>query len=102
MYKIARIYNTTIDEIANLNGIKNRNFIVVGQQLLIPSHLKYFPKYNGNTTSIVDALNSLNEQYSYEYRTRIANMNGITNYVGTSLQNTNLLNLLKEGKLIKP
>ena len=52
--------------------------------------------------SIVDALNSIGERSSFEYRTRIANINGISNYAGTSKQNTYMLNLLKEGKLIKP
>ncbi len=100
--KIARIYNTTVDSIAVANGIKNKNLIIVGQELLIPSNLTYFNKYYGDSVSIVDSLKYLGYEYSYEYRTRIANINGITNYAGTSTQNTKLLNLLKEGKLIKP
>ena len=39
---------------------------------------------------------------SFNYRTRIASANGIVNYMGTSVQNTYLLNLLKQGKLIRP
>ena len=46
-------------------------------------------------------LKSINENSSYEYRTKIANINNIKNYTGTSIQNQYLLKLLKEGKLIK-
>ena len=100
--KIARIYSTTVDAIASLNGIKNKNLIIVGQVLQIPSNLNYFKKYTGNSISIVDSLKSIGEDYSYKYRTRIANINGITNYAGTSVQNNLLLKLLKDGILIKP
>ena len=62
----------------------------------------YFNQYTGNSLSIVDALKSINVDFSFNYRTRIANTNGIANYAGTSVQNITLLNLLKEGKLIKP
>lgn len=64
--------------------------------------IKYFAKYTGKTTSIVDALNSLKETSTYAYRLQIANANGIKLYAGTAAQNTKLLSLLKEGKLIKP
>jgi hypothetical protein len=36
------------------------------------------------------------------YRKNIAAANGIKNYTGTAAENTKLLNLLKNGKLIKP
>ena len=39
---------------------------------------------------------------TFDYRKQIAAKNGISNYTGTSSQNTKLLNLLKQGKLIKP
>lgn len=39
---------------------------------------------------------------SKENRTIIASANGISNYTGTADQNTKLLTLLKNGKLIKP
>lgn len=64
--------------------------------------VKYFKKYTGNTTSISEALKSIGEQYSYTYRTKIAKANGIKAYVGLGTQNTKMLNLLKQGKLIKP
>lgn len=36
------------------------------------------------------------------YRSKIAAVNNITGYRGTPAQNTQMLNLLKQGKLIKP
>lgn len=66
------------------------------------SNVKYFPKYNGSTVSIVSALNSLKITSTYSYRTKIAKANKINLYVGTASQNTKMLNLLKQGKLIKP
>lgn len=99
---IAKIYNTTVSELVRLNNIKNKNLIYVGQILKLPSKTTYFEKYTGNTTSIVEALKSLGEKSDYEYRVKIASVNGIKNYVGTSVQNTKLINVLKNGKLIKP
>ena len=49
--------------------------------------------------SIVDALNEINIDSSYQYRSKLAKINNINNYKGTSEQNTKLLNLLKDGKL---
>ena len=102
LYSIARHYNTTVNELVKLNNIKNKDLIYVGQKIKIPNNLKYFKQYTGNTKSIVDALKSIGEKSSFEYRSRIANINNIKNYIGTSSQNTYLLNLLKAGKLIKP
>lgn len=63
---------------------------------------KYFPKCGKAHTSIVDALGSLNITSSYAYRKKIATANNIKGYLGTPKQNTQMLNLLKQGKLIKP
>jgi hypothetical protein len=62
----------------------------------------YFPKYTGSSSSLVDALNAVGANSSFDYRKKIAAKNGISNYTGTSSQNTQLLNLLKQGKLLKP
>lgn len=62
----------------------------------------YYPKYTGKSTSIVVALNSLGITSTLAYRKTIAKANNITNYSGTAPQNTQMLNLLKNGKLIKP
>lgn len=61
-----------------------------------------FYVYNGNHNSIVDALKSINVDSSYSNRKKIAIVNGITNYTGTSSQNIKLLNMLKNKTLKKP
>lgn len=71
-------------------------------ELLNKPTVTYFPKYTGSSSSIVTALNSLKITSSFAYRKQIANKNGIKLYVGTAKQNTQMLNLLKQGKLIKP
>ena len=66
------------------------------------SSATYYPKYTGTTYSIVNALQSLKIDSNYNYRKSIARVNGISDYSGTPEQNTRMLNLLKEGKLVKP
>jgi hypothetical protein len=62
----------------------------------------YYAKYNGSSSSIVDALGAVGEKdTSKTHRTKIASANGISKYSGTAAQNTKLLTLLKKGKLIK-
>lgn len=61
----------------------------------------YYKKYTGTSKSIVTALQSIGVSSTYSNRKSIAVLNGITNYTGTASQNTKLLNLLKQGKLIK-
>lgn len=61
-----------------------------------------YPKCNSNYNSIVDALESINVNSSYEFRKKIANANGIYNYTGTSVQNENMLARLKAGRLKRP
>ena len=68
----------------------------------VPSNTSdYYPKYTGTSNSISDALKSLGIDNSKANRTAIANKNGISNYIGTAVQNTQLLTLLKQGKLLK-
>ena len=64
--------------------------------------VNYYDRYFGSTSSIVTALNSLGIASSFANRKNIAKVNGISNYTGTASQNIKLLNLLKQGKLIKP
>ena len=66
------------------------------------SNVNYYPRYFGTTGSIVTALNSIKVVSSFSNRKKIAKANGITMYMGTAAQNIKLLNLLKQGKLIKP
>lgn len=61
-----------------------------------------FPAVSYTGTSIKAALQSIQVNDSFSYRSKIAKANGITAYLGTSKQNATLLNLLKQGELIKP
>lgn len=63
--------------------------------------IKYYKKYTGKSVSLVNALVYLGIDYSFKNRTKIAKANGIKVYLGTTSQNTKLLNLLKNGKLKK-
>ena len=73
----------------------------VNDDCIVQDTTKYLKndKYNG--VSIVDALNEINVDSSFSYRSKLASKNGINFYIGTSKQNIQLLNLLKQGKLIK-
>ena len=61
----------------------------------------YYPRYTGNSVSIVDALQAVEVESSFASREKIAIKNGITGYRGSADQNNRLLSLLKSGKLIK-
>ncbi len=54
-------------------------------------------RYKGN--SIVDLLNKIGIDSSYNNREMIAKLNGINNYSGTATQNIKMIKLLKEGLL---
>lgn len=63
---------------------------------------KYYPKYNGNSNSIVEALKAVGEDdLSKEHRAEIAKKNGFSNFKFTSEENSKMLSLLKKGKLKK-
>ena len=51
----------------------------------------YYPACDNSFNSIVDALNSIGEDSSFEKRKEIANKNGIYNYTGTAVQNNSML-----------
>jgi len=65
-------------------------------------HRDYFPKYNGTSDSIVEALSDLGVDSSAEYRRAIYNANFIDTYTKSAKQNTAMLILLRQGALIKP
>lgn len=76
----------------------------VEQKTTTPS-VSYFKKYTGKTKSIVTALHDVcgtSTFTTFAYRAKIAKANNIKGYLGTASQNTKMLNLLKQGKLIKP
>lgn len=61
----------------------------------------YYPACDNSYSSLVDALKSIGEDSSFSNRKLIAEINGISNYSGTAEENIELLNKLKNGKLIK-
>lgn len=64
--------------------------------------ISYYNKYKGKSTSIVEGLAAVGEKdITLTHRKKIAFANGIYGYTGTPAQNTKMLNLLKQGKLIK-
>ncbi len=76
--------------------------VVSGEPRDVDVSEKYYKKYAGNTTSIVSALSAVGEtDTSFNHRLRIAKKNKIEKYTGTAKQNTEMLNLLKLGKLKK-
>lgn len=68
-------------------------------ELVNGNSIKYLhnPSYNGY--SIVDALNQIGVDSSFSNRSKLAQINGITNYRGTAEQNTKMLEMLKNGTL---
>lgn len=60
-----------------------------------------YPAYHGSSNSIAMALRELGVDSSYNNRSSIAAANGIGNYRGTASQNTQMLNLLRQGALRK-
>ncbi len=66
------------------------------------SKAKYYPKYKGNSSSIVEALKAVGEDdVSKEHRAEIAKKNGFRNFKFTATENSKMLSLLKKGKLKK-
>lgn len=63
---------------------------------------KYFLATKQAGTGLASTLASIGVDSSYGYRKKIAVVNGIKNYSGRAVENTKLLVLLSQGKLIKP
>ena len=61
-----------------------------------------FPRYTGGSGSIAAALDELGADPSYASRAAIAAANGIDGYRGTAAQNTRMLELLRQGALVRP
>lgn len=58
--------------------------------------------YDKPEITLIEALNDIGVNSTYEFRKKIAIANGISDYKGTKEQNMTLLALLNNGKLIKP
>ena len=67
-----------------------------------PVIVQYFPRTPYEGVSIVDGLEAIGHEHSYDYRCKIAAVNNIQNYTGQPEQNLYMLKLLKNGQLIKP
>lgn len=61
--------------------------------------IEYYPKPN---FTLLQSLEEVGAPIDFASRVKIASANGITNYKGTSEQNLKMLDLLNNGKLIKP
>lgn len=57
--------------------------------------------YDTPEFTLIDCLNKIGVDSSYNNRKKIAVVNGITNYSGTAVQNRGMLALLNAGRLIK-
>ncbi len=57
--------------------------------------------YDTPEFTLIDCLNKIGVDSSYSNRKKIAAVNGITNYSGTTVQNVGLLSLLNAGALLK-
>lgn len=67
-----------------------------------PDKINYYPRYEGYSTSISDALKAVGEDSSKSTRKKIYKVNFTDEYRYTAKQNTAMLILLKQGILIKP
>lgn len=85
--------------ISNYTGTAEQNTQMLN--LLRGTAASYYPACNYSGTSIVEGLKSIGVDSSYTNRKKIAILNGISNYTGTANQNTKMLELLKQGKLMK-
>lgn len=79
--------------------LDNGNIGWVKDECIVSNNIKYLSNKNYKGTSIVDALNQIKVDSSYNYRVKLAKNNGISNYTGTASQNTKMLELLKKGTL---
>ncbi len=111
-YGSKRFWTSTVKKGYALSGYKFQGFIYNPAVAEAKTETKteskdekkvsYFKKYTGTSVSIVNGLNAVGATSTYAYRAKIAKANGIKAYIGTAKQNTQMLNLLKKGKLIKP
>lgn len=83
---------------AEYMGIPNKKGIYNSRDYAIDT-TKYLSNTGYTGASIVQALNQIGVDSSYTNRKKLAAANGISNYRGTATQNTQMLNLLKQGRL---
>ena len=94
--------NTFNNNTLNNNTFNNNTFNNnTHNNIINKNYTEYYPACDSSFTSLVDALKSIDVDSSFETRKKIAIRNGILDYTGTASQNIELLNKLKQGKLIK-
>ncbi len=99
---IARRFGMQWKDLADANGIASPYTIYTGQKIYLPIDTKeifYYPAYTGKKTTLAAALTSRGINSSYSFRKKIASANGISGYMGTAAQNTQMYNLLTAGLL---
>ncbi|MGD6873029.1 N-acetylmuramoyl-L-alanine amidase [Sutcliffiella horikoshii] len=102
VYSLSQRYGSTVQQIRDWNNLDSNYTIVVGQVLLVAggssslTNITKVAQGDLQTTSIVDYLNSINQDSSFADREKLAKKHGINNYRGTSSQNTILLNILRK------
>lgn len=79
-----------------------RQGVLVDPSAPEPSGSRFFPAYTGSSPSIAAALEALGIEHSFPYRAQIAAANGMDAYSGSAAQNIKLLELLKQGRLVRP
>lgn len=88
-----------VNNVRNPYLLDNGNIGWVNNEVIVDTEIKYLSNKSYAGTSLVDALNQINIDSSFNYRSRLALANEVTNYTGTAEQNTKMLNLLKNGML---
>ena len=87
-----------VNNVKNPYLLNNGNIGWVNDDSIV-ENIKYLSNINYKGVSIVEALNQINIDSSFNYRSNLAEVNNISNYTGTTEQNTRMLNLLKRGML---
>lgn len=105
-------YYEQFESLKNMNNFKifndNDYFSIIEQKInIIKEEINkkinyYFPPTPYIGPSIMDGLKEIGAVRTYEYREKIAEINGIESYKGTPEQNLYMLELLQKGKLLKP
>lgn len=93
--------NTALLRLLNQGRLVNPGATSTATAAATPK-VNFYPRTTAGGASLTAALNAINVNSSFANRNTIARANGITNYTGTAAQNTSLLRLLNQGKLIRP
>lgn len=84
-----------------LGSLYNEVQAKVNEILKPKNQVQYYPACNSKYVSIVDALNSIGVDSSFNNRKKLSQKNNVHDYTGTAAQNNQLLAKLKAGRLIK-